>query len=126
MGTTPNLKLTEMAGFVVANVTALVSSEIKTDVLEGPCRLYSGLAKTDSGATDFLKLWDNLNPVGGTTDPDYSLRVFSDVWNFLPFDPDGIVFDNGLSLGADGAGGTVLGADPAAFDVVLVLRRGIS
>lgn len=126
MGTAPTLKLTEMAGFVIVHATALLSSAIKTDVLDGPCRLYFALAKTDNLATDFLKLWDNTNPTGGTTVPDYAFKTVSDVWNPIPLDPDGVVLDNGLSFGADAAGGTALGADPVAFEVMLVARRGAS
>jgi hypothetical protein len=126
MGTAPTLKRTEMAGFTIVYVSALLSSAIKTDILDGPCRLFAALAKTDNAATDFLKLWDNIDPTGGTDDPDYSFKVVSDVWNPIPLDPDGVAFDNGLSMGADSAGGTVLGSDPTAFEVMLVLRRGAS
>lgn len=125
MGTAPTLKLTEMAGFVTVSVEVLLK-EGHLDILEGPCRLYAAFAKTDSGVVDYLKLWDNISPVVGTTAPDYSFKVLSNVWNPISLDPDGIVFDNGLSVAADSVGGTALGASALAFDVFLVLRRGAS
>ncbi len=125
MGTDPNLKLTEMGGFVIVTVSGLLVAGF-LNILEGPCRLYSIIAQTDAGVIDFLKLWDDINPVVGTTDPDYSFKVESDVWNSIAIDPDGIVFDNGLSMAADDAGGTASGTVAVAFNVVLVLRRGAS
>lgn len=125
MGTDPSLKLTEMAGFVIATVSTLSETGV-LNILEGPCRLYSIIAQTSAGQIDFLKLWDDVSPVVGTTDPDYSFKVEADDWNSIALDPDGVVFDNGLSMAADDAGGTAGGTVSAAFNVVLVLRRGAS
>lgn len=121
----PNLYLLEMTDFVTAYVGVLLNT-IKDNILEGPCRLYGIVSQGDSGAVDFLKLYDDINPVAGTADPDYSFPVVSNVWTPVFFDPDGLTFDNGLSLLADDAGGTTIGSAATALNVLLLLRRGAS
>lgn len=126
MPSDPIVKITETGNFLRVYISSLKSSELQDNILEGPCRLYSLEVQGDTGVTDFLKLYDSILPVGGTTDPDYSIPVVSDPWIHVPIDPGGIAFDNGLSLGADDAGGTALGTDPVALNVSMVLRRDAS
>ena len=126
MASDPNLQITEMSDFIYVNIPVLKSSDLLDNILEGPCRLFSLTVQGDSGVVDFLKLYDSISPVGGTTAPDYSFWVNGDVWYPVPIDPDGLVLANGLSLGADDAGGTALGTDPVALNVQMTLLRGAS
>jgi hypothetical protein len=130
MGAAVTTRLTEMAGFIIAKIPAAKSSAIEKDILGGACRLFALFITGDVSVTDYVKLYDNSDPTGGTTAPDFSIPV-AEVANLggshpNVFDPDGEPFANGLSVGADDAGGTALGTSPTACIVTLVLKRGLS
>ena len=98
---------------------------IQRDVFPGKCRLHHvSLDNAANGAASYLKLYDDLNPVVGTTSPDEILRARASVKEEFPINPNvenpGLVFENGLSFACVTAGGTAGTTSPTS-NVVVVL-----
>ncbi len=85
----------------------------------GPTRLYSINVEIASG-TDFLLMWDSIDPVVGTDPPDYQWPTVPD----SPFVfPEGIPFENGLSFAVANVGGTVCSGDPSGINTITLLTK---
>lgn len=96
------------------------------DVMKGPCRLDSLHYKNGDASVNYLKLYDNVDPVIGTTVPDFVFMLPASGEDTIPF-PFPIVFENGLSWAIVTAGGTGGVTGPTATSTVTVVaREGVS
>lgn len=61
----------------------------------------------------YLKFWDHVDPVNGTTDPDFVFLVPASTRVTFGFGPLGQNFTQGLSFGVSTVGGSGAGSAPA-------------
>jgi len=114
---------------IIKDLSAGLTSE--KDVMGGPCRVTHIRLKNSDVAIAFLKLFDDVNPVGGTTAPDFILPIEGSAENdgYLDYPINGgkgIKFPNGLSFGASEEPGTVMTTGPTTLIAVLHCLKGVS
>jgi len=121
------------------------NATIEKDVMEGPCTLLAIWCDMDTNSVllgAFLKLYDDVNPTVGTTDPTdveffegKTLAVDTDklITTRLPNAGKGIKFPKGLSFAfvawvsaTDGPGTSGTGNPVTQAAIALVLKKGIS
>lgn len=109
--TGPFLNDIMLAAFVVDTTG---DTTIETNVRGGESTLYrvsvdnSGLA-----AIVYIKLWDHVAPVSGTSDPDHQFMVPASTKIAFSFLPAGKAFAQGLSFAVSDSPGTQAGSAPA-------------
>lgn len=110
---------------------ATSNATAENDVFGGPCILHEIIAFNDDTTYRFLKLYDDLAPVVGTSTPDEIVRLEGDTTTPLNGGrthvrvnpPDGLKFVNGLSFGTMDAGGTAGTNGATACAVSLIAER---
>ncbi len=96
------------------------------DVMKGPCRLHSLHYKNGDASVNYLKLYDDVDPVIGTAVPDYVFMLPASAEDTIPF-PVPLVFENGLSWAIVTTGGTAGTTGPTATSTVsVVATEGVS
>jgi hypothetical protein len=127
MAVTPTVSRTDFSQFSIIKATVTALSTATADVFGGPCRLLAVHVVNGDAAVLYLKLFDNLDPTLGTTDPDEIFAVGSSANKPVAEFPNGKAFKNGLSLGFVTTGGTAgtTGATGAST-VTLVVKPGVS
>jgi len=124
------VSISEFTRFAIVQEDNCLNGANMTKYAYGPCRVTAIHAwNQDAGAPgpNFLKMFDNADPTWGTTAPDFSFPIpAGDGTEYgalhLDFHDEPLVFENGLSLGADDAGGTATGTAPSANDVLVILE----
>lgn len=102
------------------------------DIMKGPCRLYSLDYVHGDANVGYVKLWDNVNPTVGTTDPDFVFMVLASGSGTIPF-PVPIIFTNGISWAfikkvsnVDGPGTSGTTGPTATSTIAATLKEGAS
>jgi len=102
-----------------------LKNTVRKDVMGGPCTVYSMELHNDgTGATRYVKFFDDVNPTMGTTIPDFVFEVVNNFRSILTF-PAGITFVNGLSFAATTEQYDNSNADPSSsgdFRVSIVAK----
>ena len=86
-------------------------------------RVYMLFVKSGASVSpNYIKLYDTQEEVTGTTLPSYIFPITGNSSEMFHF-PNGIVFSSGVGYVASNAGGTGLGANPAAqLDIQMVFK----
>lgn len=135
-GTTPTISIAKFPGFWIVK-DADADETVEKDIAAGPCTLVAVRMKVTEATVGFLKLYDDRNPVLGTTDPveqypvpDYAVEpVDGFPVNLL----DGLKFENGLSFACTTSAGTagvtaptIAGEGVVELELVIVSPMGES
>lgn len=119
------------------NISIVMSDSVSQtapirNVQEGPATLMFAFLDNGDNSTEevFLKLYDNIAPTLGTTEPDFVFPVqisSKDDGGMVPIainPPNGIKFDNGVSYAcAKEAGVLTTTAPTAVLKLTLVFKR---
>lgn len=103
---------------------------VEKDVCAGPCRLCHVHVTNPNAAVAYLKIFNNINPTLGTTDPDeiYECAGSGTEGGItdLPINPSkGLLFSEGLSYACVTAAGTAGTTSPTSnVTVVLTVKPG--
>ena len=100
------VKETALAATVVLNVTGASGSWWSLDI-----------DNSANGRITYVRVWDNLDPTNGTTDPDWIVSVDSNERRIIVA-PEGAVFALGLSMAAVRDAGTAGTTAPAGAVIV--------
>tara|TARA_R110000824_G_scaffold43107_3_gene126503 strand:- start:201 stop:563 length:363 start_codon:yes stop_codon:yes gene_type:complete len=101
--------------------TAL-SSAVALNVTGASGRWWSIDIDNANAHTTYVRLWDNLNPTNGTTDPDWILSVAANTRKVVVV-PSGASFLLGVSMAAVQDAGTAGTTAPAAPVVVKMVTE---
>lgn len=128
MATTPTITRSDYPGFsVVKDVDC--DSTPERDVMSGPCRVtHIHVNNPNAAEAEYLKLFDDINPVIGGSDPDFIFEIPANGTFDIPINPgEGIAFQNGLSFALVQEAGTAGTTDPTSnVTVVFTLLKGVS
>lgn len=97
-------------------VAVIDTAEAILDVGSGPGTLRGIICNVASGS-DFLLIWDNLNPVLSTDAPDFQLPT-STITTLIPGTSQGLYFANGLSFAVTNTGGTAGANNPSNANTI--------
>jgi len=128
MATTPTITLGEVEGLVIVK-DADADEVVEKDVLAGPCTLKHVHVTNGNAGVVYLKFYDDIAPVVGTTAPEEVLQCVGSgteggVTDFLINGGKGLRFENGLSYACVTAGGTAGVTGPTStVSVVVQLER---
>jgi len=140
MVVTPTVSRTDFSQFSLVSIAADEDANAVAvkDVLGGPCRLMALHVENEDKVLLYLKLFDNVNPTLGTTDPDDIFAIpaaaeddpqIADKGSSRPIAefPNGKAFKNGLSVGLVTAAGTAGTTGPAeGVTITMIVKPGVS
>lgn len=89
------------------------------DIDYGATTLLSIRAQVASGS-DFLMVYDDINPALGTTVPDFQFPTGVETQIYVA---SGITFTNGISFTVANVGGTVCSGNPTATNTITLLSE---
>jgi hypothetical protein len=95
-------------------------AEAVDNVAGGSCSVYSIFIFNDDSNPMWLKLYDALDPVFGTTAPSHIFRIEGDTREVFTW-PEGLVFSNGLSYTVVTVNGTLCPAFPGTANVMRIV-----
>lgn len=106
-----SLKLLEFTDHVVLH-DADADNAVEADIRTGPTTLKSVHISLDPASSQaaFLKLFDNQNPVAGTTEPDDIIPITLKTEVSIPFGKNGVLFSKGLSYFLSQSAGKATGS----------------
>lgn len=115
---TPSCTSIEFDDHILVKDTVANATPVK-DVMAGPCRVTHIHATNGAAAVMYLKLYDNINPSVGTTDPVeiMTLRGSGTEGGVSDFPVD-MEFEEGLSFACVTTGGTAGTTDPTSSVIV--------
>lgn len=93
---------------------------VSSDIFSGPCTIYSIKIVNNAAAAVYYKVYDDTNPVVGTTDPDMIVKVPASSTRTLVFQ-GGLPMVNGFShatVTTPGTPGTTSPASAATISIV--------
>ncbi len=113
---------TTVDGILRANIfkdTAAANTAVNS-ARNQSCTLYSIDVNNSEAAENFAKLYDSLEPVEGTTEPEIIIGPLQDSQRTVVTIVGGHAFSNGISsLGSDSAG-KAAGSSPSSMTINLV------
>lgn len=96
------------------------------NVCEGPAKLHEVLVVSNEAAdTEYLKLYDDVAPTVGTTEPVAVYMIPNNGTRAFVVDPDndGLAFVNGISFAVSDAAGKAAGSSPATGVAVTLITE---
>ena len=103
-------------GILGANIVADSDADTTSEdaVRNQSCTLYSIDADNAVAAAEYIKLYDNLEPVIGTTEPEVIIGPLPDSTRVVCTIVGGHLFSNGISMIGSDAAGKAAGGNPAS------------
>ena len=95
-------------------------AEAQDNVAGGPCAVYTIFIFNDDSNPMWLKLYDSVDPVYGTTAPSHIFRIEGDTREVYTW-PTGLVFSTGLSYTVTTANSTLCPAFPGTANVMRII-----
>ena len=119
MATTITTQATPLSQRII-KITSL--STTPADHVTGTNGAWTSIAIDNSanGHITYLRVWDNVDPTNGTTDPDWIISVAASSSSTVVI-PGGAAFSNGISFSAQrdaGTAGTTAPAGAVNVDIV--------
>ena len=94
---------------------------IDNDVAGGPCTLHRVHINNQEASIEMCKLYDAVAPTAGTTEPVEIYECSSTKEKSFDVNPpDGLRFENGLSVGAASEGGKTMTTAPGTNMLVIL------
>lgn len=98
---------------------------IERDILAGPATVKSATIVNADAGVRYVKLFDDINPVVGTTAPDEIWMIPASGTVTLHFGDKPLEFPTGLSMAAVTTGGTAGTTPPTDLKVTLACIPGV-
>ena len=95
-------------------------AEAQDNVAGGSCSVYTIFIYNAWGTEVWLKLYDAIDPVYGTTAPSHIFRIEAGEREVFSW-PTGLVFSNGLSYTVTTVNGTLCPAFPGTANVMRII-----
>ena len=95
-------------------------AEAQDNVAGGSCSVYTIFIFNNDGSEVWLKLYDAIDPVYGTTAPSHIFRIHQGTREVFSW-PTGLVFSNGLSYTVTTVNGTLCPAFPGTANVMRII-----
>jgi len=95
-------------------------AEAQDNVAGGACSVYTLFIFNNDGNPTWLKLYDAIDPVFGTTAPSHIFRIEAGQREVFSW-PTGLVFSTGLSYTVVTVNGTLCPAFPSTANVLRII-----
>ena len=95
-------------------------AEAQDNVAGGSCSVYTLFINNAWGTEVWLKLYDAIDPVYGTTAPSHIFRIAPNTKEVFSW-PTGLVFSSGLSYTVTTVNGTLCPAFPSTANVMRII-----
>ena len=96
------------------------TAQAQDNVAGGSCSVYTLFIFNDDSNPMWLKLYDAIDPVFGTTAPSHIFRIEGDTREVYTW-PTGLVFSTGLSYTVVTVNGTLCPAFPGTANVMRII-----